>query len=104
MEGAKGSGNSADEDHQLGPGGSLTHGAGDVPLSSSADEQANVAAAVAGGRSEQMETFHNDIPVFLDRTFRMIESISTDIVCWSQTGDSFIIKQARRDKELKAKT
>ncbi|CAN0097995.1 unnamed protein product [Ectocarpus sp. 12 AP-2014] len=35
----------------------------------------------------------NHIPVFLDRTFSFIEDASPDIVCWSEAGDSFIIKK-----------
>ncbi|CBJ34094.1 n/a [Ectocarpus siliculosus] len=35
----------------------------------------------------------NHIPVFLDRTFSFIEDTSPDIVCWSEVGDSFIVKK-----------
>lgn len=49
-----------------------------------------------GGCSEDAKPFNNlNIPTFLDRTFRMIEATSNDIVCWSDRGDSFIIKKAR---------
>lgn len=44
--------------------------------------------------SQEIGVF-NHIPVFLDRTFRMIENVPDDIVCWSTAGDSFIIKQVR---------
>lgn len=45
--------------------------------------------------SQEIGAFDNHIPVFLDRTFRMIEQVPDDIVCWSTAGDSFIIKQVR---------
>lgn len=35
------------------------------------------------------------IPVFLDRTFRMVEEVPDAVVCWSTAGDSFIVKQVR---------
>lgn len=46
--------------------------------------------------AQMMEPFNNDIAVFLDRTFRMIEAVPNDIVCWSEAGDSFKIKQVRQ--------
>lgn len=91
------SGNNADINPHLGPGGSLTNGAGAVLLSS-AVERATAAAVAGRGSEEKMEPFNIDVPVFLDRTFRMIESVSSksnNIACWSEAGDSFIIKQAR---------
>lgn len=36
---------------------------------------------------------NDHIPVFLDRTFSMIEQVPDDIVCWSTAGSSFIVKQ-----------
>lgn len=65
-------------------------------LSPSADEGTATGDALG---SEEMEPFNNNIPVFLDRTFRMIENVSNDIVCWSEAGDSFIIKQASKQRE-----
>lgn len=85
----------ADEsDHgQGGPGSGIIR----VPISSSAGAQGaigdNTMGASAG--SERVEPFNNNIPLFLDRTFRMIESVSDDIISWSEAGDSFIIKQVR---------
>lgn len=43
---------------------------------------------------EEIEPFNINIPVFMERTFRMIDSVSDDIVCWSRAGDSFIVKKA----------
>lgn len=40
---------------------------------------------------------NNHIPVFLDRTFRMVEQVPDDIMCWSTAGDSFIIKQVGQE-------
>ncbi|DAZ94930.1 TPA: hypothetical protein N0F65_012647 [Lagenidium giganteum] len=34
-------------------------------------------------------------PVFLQKTYDMIESAAPDVACWSETGTSFIIKQPR---------
>lgn len=42
---------------------------------------------------EEIEPFNINIPVFMERTFRMIDSVSDDIVCWSRAGDSFIVKK-----------
>lgn len=83
--------NSSDQQH--GPGGPLTSGA--VPRSFSDEPEPTTAADSGANGPQQMEPFINNIPVFLDRTFRMIESVSDDIVSWSDSGDSFIIKQAR---------
>lgn len=60
------------------------------PLSSSEQPAAD---AETPALAQVEEPFNNNIPVFLDRTFRMVESVSDDIVCWSEAGDSFIIKQ-----------
>lgn len=46
-----------------------------------------------GAAEQDVDSFNNNIPVFLDRTFRMIENVPDDVVCWSEAGDSFIIKQ-----------
>lgn len=43
------------------------------------------------GRCAFPETFN--IPSFLERILKMIENVSDHIVCWSEAGDSFIIKQ-----------
>lgn len=67
-------------------------GAGAVPLSST-DESGAGDFTDAGCCLEQMEPFKNNIAVFMDQTFRMIESVPNDIVCWSEAGDSFKIKQ-----------
>lgn len=48
-----------------------------------------------GGEASQEVGVFNHIPVFLDRTFRMVENVPDDVVCWSTAGDSFIIKQVR---------
>lgn len=48
-----------------------------------------------GAAEHEVDSFNNNIPVFLDRTCRMIENVPDDVVCWSEAGDSFIIKQVR---------
>lgn len=105
MKRAKGSSSSSDDagmNHQLGTGGALTCGARAAPLSSVDEMDERAASSSAAGRySEQMETFNNEAPVFLDRTFTMIESISNDVMCWSEGGDSFIIKQARASERTR---
>lgn len=53
--------------------------------------------------SQVEEPFNNNIPVFLDRTFRMVESVSDDVVCWSEAGDSFIIKQVSTRRGIRHK-
>ncbi|CAM9252063.1 unnamed protein product, partial [Hapterophycus canaliculatus] len=60
------------------------------------------AAGPAHGSTEQQHTqcFRNDVPVFLDQTFRMIENVPDNIVCWSRAGDSFIIKQVLIFEEI----
>jgi len=77
--------------HENGSQGSQSPGGGAAPLS--ADEE----KPVGGGVSEQLEPFNN-IPVFLDRTYRMVENVPDDIVSWSDAGDSFIIKQASKSR------
>lgn len=77
---------------------STSSGAGAVPPSSSADESAGENMDAGLCSEQMMEPFNNNnIAVFLDRTFKMIETVSDDIVCWSEAGDSFIIKQVRRE-------
>ncbi|CBJ33316.1 n/a [Ectocarpus siliculosus] len=49
--------------------------------------------AAAWEASPEIEPFNSKIPVFLERTFRLIDNTSDDIVSWSAGGDSFIIKQ-----------
>ena len=51
---------------------------------------------VGPAQQEVVDSFNNNIPVFLDRTFRMIETLPDDVVCWSEAGDSFIIKQVSK--------
>lgn len=99
----------ADANDQHGQGGphvSTASGSRTVAESSSfaADDaqrvkRDNSMRASSSAGSERMEPFNN-VPVFLDRTFRMIESVSDDIVCWSEGGDSFIIKQVRGSKKI----
>lgn len=72
---------------------SQSAGAGTVPQSPCANEPRVGAAGVSG----QLDLL-NHIPVFLDRTFRMIEDLPDDVLCWSEAGDSFIIKQASLDR------
>ncbi|CAN0473932.1 unnamed protein product, partial [Ectocarpus sp. 12 AP-2014] len=63
--------------------------------SSPGDDPARTKAmdgAVPGPVSHHFEPFTN-IPVFLDRTMRIIENTPDHIVCWSEQGDSFIIKK-----------
>lgn len=50
---------------------------------------------------QDVDSFNNNVPVFLDRTFRMIENVPDDVVCWSEAGDSFIIKQASKCLKMK---
>lgn len=52
--------------------------------------------------SQEIGVF-NHIPVFLERTFRMIEQAPDDIVCWSPAGDSFIVKQVRAQEPRQKK-
>ncbi|CAN0524190.1 unnamed protein product, partial [Scytosiphon promiscuus] len=33
------------------------------------------------------------VPVFLDRTYTIVDTSSDDVVSWSEAGDSFIIRQ-----------
>lgn len=80
--------------HENGSQGSQSPGGGAAP---DADEE----KAAGGGVSEQLEPFNN-IPVFLDRTYRMVENVPDDIVCWSDAGDSFIIKQASKESRTGA--
>lgn len=42
------------------------------------------------------------VPVFLDRTYTIVDTSSDDVVSWSEAGDSFIIRQvgARRGHQL----
>lgn len=49
---------------------------------------------------EEIEPFNINIPVFMERTFRMIDSVSDDIVCWSRAGDSFIVKKASKYRAM----
>lgn len=83
-----------------GQGGSRTpsaSGSGTLPGSSGgASAQGAVgdnsmAGAPPPTGSERMSL--NNIPVFLEKLFTMIESASNDVVSWSEAGDSFIIKQ-----------
>lgn len=48
-----------------------------------------------GATEQDVDSFNNNIPVFLDRAFRMVENVPDDVVGWSEAGHSFIIKQAR---------
>ncbi len=85
---ASDNGNAEDtSQHENGSQGSQSPGGGAAP---DAEEEKPVGGGVV---SEQLEPFNN-IPVFLDRTYRMVENVPDDIVCWSDAGDSFIIKQA----------
>lgn len=68
---------------------SQASGAGAVPQSPCGNEP-RVGAAGVSARFDPL----NHIPVFLDQTFRMVEGLPDGVVCWSEAGDSFIIKQA----------
>lgn len=63
-------------------------------LSSSADDEPPEMDDKSAPACEEIEPFNINIPVFMERTFRMIDSVSDDIVCWSRAGDSFIVKKA----------
>lgn len=79
---AAGAGSLSSDDDESG----LEPGAGDV--------------AEVDTSSEHAKPFNDkNIPTFLDRAFRMIERTSDNVVCWSDGGDSFIIKQAREARE-----
>ncbi|CAM9487148.1 unnamed protein product [Ectocarpus sp. 4 AP-2014] len=70
--------------------------------SSPGDDPATTEAmdgAGPGPVSHHLEPFTN-IPVFLDRTMRIIENTPDYIVCWSEQGDSFIIKKAREKDNI----
>lgn len=74
---------------------------GDIAMaqSSSSDEPRAMDGKTAPS-CEEIEPFNINIPVFMERTFRMIDSISDDIVCWSRAGDSFIVKKASDTETL----
>lgn len=59
---------------------SLSSGVGAVPQSPCGNEP-----RVGAG---------SHISIFLDRTFRMVETLPDDVICWSEVGDSIIVKQA----------
>ena len=48
-------------------------------------------AAAKSSPSPPMEP----VPVFLDRTYTIVDTTSDDIVSWSEAGDSFIVRQVR---------
>lgn len=54
-------------------------------------------AVSAGSSHQQRQSFRNDVPVFLDQTFTMIENVPDHIVSWSAGGDTFIVKQVMGD-------
>lgn len=60
----------------------------------SSSSSAPAAVGVTAACSE-IECLSKNVPVFLDRTFKMIGQVPDDVVCWSTAGDSFIIKQVR---------
>eukprot|EP00752_Nemacystus_decipiens_P011167 g9921.t1 len=63
----------------------------------------SAAAAAVGSNTvacSEMEALSESVPAFLDRTFKMIEQVPDDIVCWSRAGDSFIIKQVLPFEEV----
>lgn len=59
---------------------------------------AGVADERTGATSEEIgANAPAPVPTFLDRTYRIVEEVSDDIVSWSEpAGDSFIIKQVKR--------
>lgn len=88
--------NGSEEKNQHGHSSSgflSTPGAGAVAQSSSDDGPREMDDRTAPA-CEEIEPFNINIPVFMERTFRMIDSVSDDIVCWSRAGDSFIVKKA----------
>lgn len=60
-------------------------------------------SAAACEASSEVEPFISKIPVFLERTFRLIGNTSDDIVSWSAGGDSFIIKQVGNKRRREAR-
>lgn len=56
---------------------------------------APAAVGVAAACSQETGRAFSNVPVFLDRTFTMIEQVPDEIMCWSRDGNSFIIKQVR---------
>lgn len=79
----------ADTDHRNDGGSRFSLSPGAAADGAEADDP--------GVAEEEEDSFNNNssIPVFLDRTFRMVENVPDEVVCWSDAGDSFIIKQAR---------
>ena len=66
-------------------------------------ENNKIAPGSEGGEKAGMEvdedTFDTStLPLFTELLLRMIEELSDDVVSWSIAGDSFIIKQARRER------
>lgn len=88
-------GNEEKNHHGHGSGFLAAPGAGAVAQSSSDDGPREMDDKTAPA-SEEIEPFNINIPVFMERTFRMIDSVSDDIVCWSRAGDSFIVKKASK--------
>ena len=41
----------------------------------------------------------NDEPLFLRKTYAMINCCPTDVACWSQRGDTFLIKDSKKFSE-----
>lgn len=91
-------GNEEKQHHQHGhsSGFLADPGARAVASSSSCAEPRDIDDKSAPACGE-IEPFNINIPVFMERTFRMIDSVSDDIVCWSRAGDSFIVKKASNE-------
>lgn len=86
-------GNEDKDQHGYSSGFLAAPGASAVAHSPSDDEPREMDDKTAPA-CEEIEPFNINIPVFMERTFRMIDSVSDDIVCWSRAGDSFIVKKA----------
>lgn len=76
-------------------GGNQQTGQESAGVRSSPSAPAAAPVGVAVACSPEIPSLSKNVPVFLDRTFKMIGQVPDDIICWSRAGDSFIIKQVR---------
>lgn len=65
-------------------------GGGDVEDDAHVKDEDDLAAA--GGSGSSAAKTSNTIPIFLKKTYRMIESCDTEICTWTEDGDMFVVK------------
>lgn len=54
-----------------------------------------VVSTAASSCQQQLQTTcakHFQLPMFLSKTYHMIERCESEIACWSEDGDSFVVK------------